>query len=88
MRDVAVTFARDSVAEQSSTPTAGGLLLSFGHFVELAHVSSDKTRREVLRRIRTNDLTVAQVRRLVEELTQQGWSLREPAEEAAHNQGE
>ncbi len=70
MRDVAVTLTRESVSEVSSTPTAGGMLLSFGHFVELVRLPSLALMREVLRRIREDDLTVAQTHSLVDDLTQ------------------
>lgn len=69
-RDVAVAFSRLAVARQSDIPTQGGLLLSFEHFVELAHLPSDEMRTEVLHRIREHDLTISQTRRLIKELAE------------------
>ena len=69
MRKVAVTFSRKFVAEQSSTRQAGGILLGFGHFVALAD-APEEMRTEILGRIRGEDLSVAQVIRLIEELAE------------------
>jgi hypothetical protein len=65
---VTTIFPRAFVAEQSSQPTTGGHFLSFRHFIELAGIGSEEMRSEVLRIVREYDLSVAQLRRLIEEM--------------------
>ena len=69
-RRVALVFPRKFVREQCATLTPSGFLLEFGHLVALADIESEETRLEVLAQIQENNLSVAQTRRLVREMTE------------------
>ena len=65
MRNVAIVFSREFIAEQASTPTSAGDFLHFEDFVALAKIPSETLRTELLRSIRADELSVAQLHQLV-----------------------
>ena len=67
-RNVAVRFGRDAVGKQAEIPCEGGLLLQFGHFVQLARLPTLEMAVKVCAQIRVEDLTVRDTAKLVDSI--------------------
>lgn len=57
LRNVAVTFSRDTIIEECSTPMSNGKLLTWSHFKELQKVGQEKRRLALLKKVRENNLS-------------------------------